>query len=115
MKFFIAPATMLLVSTCVSASELIEETVSVGRHDTRVIELIDAVSVSPDPAELMKKAPGANIARNGPLTGIPQVRGLFGPRIAVALDDAFLAPAGPNWMDPPISYAATAQLESLTV
>lgn len=115
MKFFITPATVLLVSTCVSASELIEETVTVGQHDTRVIELVDAVSVSPDPAELMKKAPGANIARNGPLTGIPQVRGLFGPRIAVALDDTFLAPAGPNWMDPPISYAATAQLESLTV
>ncbi len=115
MKLFIAPATAVLVSTCVSASELIEETITVGQHDTRVIELIDAASVSPDPADLIKKAPGANIVRNGPLTGIPQVRGLFGPRVAVALDDTFLAPAGPNWMDPPISYAATAQLESLTV
>ena len=40
---------------------------------------------------------------------------MYGPRIATSLNGNQLAPAGPNWMDPPISYAVTAQLESLEV
>ncbi len=98
-----------------TADHILEETVITGRHDARTVELVDVIAVAPDPARLLYKAPGANVVANGPLTGIPQIRGLFGPRIAVTLDDTFLAPAGPNWMDPPISYAATAQLESLKV
>ena len=62
---------------------------------------------------MLRRAPGANVNNNGPLSGIPQYRGMFGPRIGVQLDGMELAPAGPNWMDPPLSYAAAAQLESL--
>jgi iron complex outermembrane receptor protein len=40
---------------------------------------------------------------------------MYGPRIAVSMNGNQLAPAGPNWMDPPLSYAMTAQLESLEV
>lgn len=84
-------------------------------RDTRTLDVTAALSAAPDPAQLLHGAPGANVTANGPLTGIPQYRGLFGPRIAVSLDGNQLAPAGPNWMDPPISYAVTAQLESLEV
>ena len=84
-------------------------------RDTRTLDVTAALSAAPDPAQLLHAAPGANVTANGPLTGIPQYRGLFGPRIAVSLDGNQLAPAGPNWMDPPISYAVTAQLESLEV
>ena len=84
-------------------------------RDTRTLDVTVALSAAPDPAQLLHGAPGANVTANGPLTGIPQYRGLFGPRIAVSLDGNQLAPAGPNWMDPPISYAVTAQLESLEV
>lgn len=115
MKRFIAMALASVAGLPALADQLIEETLTVGRHDARTVELIDVISVAPDPARLLYKAPGANVATNGPLTGIPQIRGLFGPRIAVTLDNTFLAPAGPNWMDPPLSYAATAQLDSLTV
>lgn len=96
-------------------SPQIEELVVVARPDSRTIDVTEMLIASPDPAQLLTTAPGANIARNGPITGIPQYRGLFGPRIAVALDGNLLAPAGPNWMDPPISYAVTAQLEVLEV
>ena len=103
-----------LLAPGVSAQEM-EELVVSGRHDTRTIDVADALSISPDAAELLRKAPGANVNSNGPITGIPQYRGMFGPRIAVSLDGNQLAPSGPNWMDPPLSYAVTAQLESLEV
>ncbi|MEE4278412.1 MAG: TonB-dependent receptor [Halieaceae bacterium] len=93
----------------------LEELLVTAEPDTRRIDVTEALSVSPDPAQLLHAAPGANVTRNGPITGIPQYRGLFGPRIAVALDGNQLAPAGPNWMDPPLSYAVTAQLEVLEV
>ena len=71
------------------------------------------LTVEADSAQLLKKAPGAAVNGNGPLSGIPQYRGMFGPRVGVQLNGTQLAPAGPNWMDPPLSYAAAAQLESL--
>jgi len=109
-------AVLLALSTqpWASAQELEELTVS-ARRDARTIDVTQALSISPDAAQLLREAPGANIASNGPITGIPQYRGLFGPRIAVSLDGGLLAPAGPNWMDPPISYAVTAQLEALQI
>ena len=91
----------------------IEEVVVRGVHDTRTIEVSEALVVSPDAAQLLRRAPGANVNSNGPLSGIPQYRGMFGPRVSVLLDGVELAPAGPNWMDPPLSYAAAGQLESL--
>jgi iron complex outermembrane receptor protein len=69
--------------------------------------------IAPDVAQLLKKAPGANVNSNGPLTGIPQYRGMYGPRIAISMDGTQLASSGPNWMDPPLSYAVGGQLESL--
>ena len=96
-------------------SPVLETLLVSASRDTRTLDVTAALSAAPDPAQLLHAAPGANVTANGPLTGIPQYRGLFGPRIAVSLDGNQLAPAGPNWMDPPISYAVTAQLESLEV
>lgn len=103
-----------LLSAAVQAQEL-EELTIVERSDARTIDVAQALSVAPDPARLLFEAPGANVNSNGPITGIPQYRGLFGPRISVSLNGNLLAPAGPNWMDPPLSYAVSAQLESLEV
>jgi len=94
-------------------ADYLEEVVVRGSHEKRTIEVVEALVIAPDTAQLLRKAPGANVNANGPLTGIPQYRGMFGPRIGVQLDGARLAPAGPNWMDPPLSYAAAAQLQSL--
>jgi len=105
-------AALLVPSVC---AQEIEELIVSARHDARTIEVTEAMSISPDAAQLLRHAPGANVATNGPITGIPQYRGLFGPRIAVSLDGSLLAPAGPNWMDPPLSYAVTAQLEALEI
>jgi iron complex outermembrane receptor protein len=114
-----AMSATLMVGFCAAAQDTgdlpIEELIIVGHRDTRIIDVTEAFSIAPDPAMLLHSAPGANVTTNGPITGIPQYRGLFGPRIAVSLDGNQLASAGPNWMDPPISYAVTAQLESLEV
>src|SRR5210317_1725007 len=103
------------LTTMTVRAEPLEELVVSARHDTRTIDVTSALVISPDVAQLLKKAPGATVNSNGPITGIPQYRGLFGPRIATSLNGAKLAPSGPNWMDPPLSYAVGAQLESLEI
>ena len=118
------PSPRLVISTIAvfglltqlpARADHLEELVVTATHDKRTIDVSEALLISPDTAQLLKKAPGANVNGNGPLTGIPQYRGMYGPRIATALDGKQLAPAGPNWMDPPLSYAAAGQLESLEI
>jgi iron complex outermembrane recepter protein len=110
-----AMLVVLPLSSPLVFADHVEEVVVSGRHDTRTIDITEALIASPDITELLAQAPGANINRNGPVTGIPQYRGMYGSRIAVSMNGNQLAPAGPNWMDPPLSYAITAQLESLEV
>ncbi|MGB1139900.1 MAG: TonB-dependent receptor plug domain-containing protein, partial [Halioglobus sp.] len=93
----------------------IEELLVSASHDRRTIDITDALSPSPDVARLLQKAPGANVNSNGPISGIQQYRGMAGSRVAVSLDGAQLSPAGPNWMDPPLSYAVGGQLDALEV
>lgn len=105
-------ATVLFLS-CTSYADHIEELVISARHDTRTIEITSALSASPDVTQLLRNAPGAEVISNGPLTGIAQYRGMYGARIATSLDGSQLAPTGPNWMDPPLSYVVGGELESL--
>lgn len=87
------------------------------------IEKLDSVTIKPseqtytptDTAEVLKTVPGANVNKNGPMTGIAQYRGMYGTRVNVQVDGLNIAPAGPNWMDPPLSHLAPAQLESISV
>lgn len=98
----------------IEAPEL-EELLVLGTRDSRTIQLAETVEITPDAAQLLRKAPGANVNGNGPLSGIPQYRGMYGDRIKVTVNGNTLSSGGPNWMDPPLSYAPAAQLESLTV
>jgi iron complex outermembrane receptor protein len=84
---------------------------------------LDSVTITPaeqrykpaDAADLLKSTAGANVNKNGPVTGIVQYRGMYGSRVNVQLDGLNIAPAGPNWMDPPLSHVAPSQLKSITV
>lgn len=62
-----------------------------------------------DTAAMVRKMPGASIVRNGSQTGILQLRGLSGDRVAVRVDGMTITPACPNHMDPPLHYANPAQ------
>lgn len=68
-----------------------------------------------DTTELLKRSPGANINSNGPLTGIAQVRGLYGQRVNTRINGSKISSGGPNLMDPPLSYSPASVLEDLTV
>ncbi len=105
----------VLVTAAGAAANPLEELVVSAAYDSRSIDVTDALIVSADVAQLLREAPGANVNSNGPITGIPQYRGMYGARIATSLDGTQLAPSGPNWMDPPISYARSGQLESLEI
>lgn len=110
--------TVTLFAVCFpafAANANIEEVVVVDSLDRRQIDVADTVDITADSAALLHKAPGANVNGNGPLTGIPQYRGMYGPRINIEVNGMTLSSGGPNWMDPPLSYAPAAQLESLEV
>lgn len=68
-----------------------------------------------DTSSLLKRVPGANVNRNGTLTGIASYRGLFGNRVNVTVDNASLKETCPNSMDPALSHIPAVLTESLTV
>lgn len=93
----------------------LEEVFVVGEKDIRRFELADTVDVAPDSAAILKKVVGANVVNNGPLTGIAQYRGMSRFRVNTQINGATISAGGPNWMDPPLSYAPAAHLESIEV
>jgi len=68
-----------------------------------------------DTAALLKRVPGANINRNGPLTGIASYRGQYGARVNTVVDGMSWKEVGPNSMDPPLSHVPASLTETLTV
>jgi iron complex outermembrane receptor protein len=112
-----SPATVALLIALAgipARADHIEELVVTARHDKRTIDVSATPMVAPDPAQLLRQAPGANVNSNGPLSGIAQYRGMYGPRIATTVNGNAMAGAGPNYMDPPLSYSA-GQLASLEI
>ncbi|WP_305907321.1 TonB-dependent receptor [Methylomarinum sp. Ch1-1] len=68
-----------------------------------------------DTASLLERVPGANVNRNGPLTGIAAYRGMYGNRINISVDGSNMKEVGPNSMDPPLSHIPAALTGSLKV
>lgn len=86
-----------------------------SQKDTKAQALAIGSLSSPDLASWLQSVPGANINRNGPVTGIAQYRGLYGDRVAVAVDGHTLIGAGPNAMDTPLSYVTPLIVESMSM
>ncbi|MDX1491941.1 MAG: TonB-dependent receptor [Pseudohongiellaceae bacterium] len=93
----------------------VEEIMVIGVRDTHTVITDDTMVAPADTAQLLRKMPGANVNKNGELTGIAQYRGMYGDRIRVSVDGAKISGAGPNAMDTPLHYAPVAILESLTI
>lgn len=81
------------------------ETVNINNARTR----------STDAASMLDQTPGAAVVRNGPQTGIVQLRGLSGDRVKISVDGATITPACPNHMDPPLHYASRGSLDTIAV
>jgi len=71
--------------------------------------------VMPDVADWLQTVPGANINKNGPVTGIAQYRGMFGDRIAKSISGHQIISAGPNAMDAPLTYINPMMVDSVVV
>lgn len=104
-----------LLSGVANAQQRVEEITVVGVRDTHTVITDDTLVAPADTAQLLRKMPGANINKNGELTGIAQYRGMYGDRIRVSVNGAKISGAGPNAMDAPLHYAPVAILESLTI
>ncbi len=96
-------------------AQRVQEITVVGVRDTHTVVTEDTLVAPPDTAQLLRRMPGANINKNGELTGIAQYRGMYGDRIRVSVNGAQISGAGPNAMDAPLHYAPVAILESLTI
>lgn len=100
------------------ADDMLEITIEGGIESATSVYKVHAdraAETSADSASLLRQAPGANVNRNGPLTGIAQYRGMYGDRVNTQIDGMHTLGACPNGMDPPLSYLPSSQLESLTV
>ncbi|MBL4819456.1 MAG: TonB-dependent receptor [Gammaproteobacteria bacterium] len=107
----------ILMSSAAMAQDApqIQEITVIGVRDTHTVRTDDTLVAPPDTAQLLRRMPGANINKNGELTGIAQYRGMYGDRIKVSVNGAPISGAGPNSMDSPLHYAPVAILESLTI
>ncbi len=105
----------LLSSFGAIAEHADEEVVVFGSKNRLEMEVDSLETAVPDSAAMLSKLPGASVNSNGPLSGIQQYRGMFGPRVHVNVDGMHIAPGGPNLMDAPLSYAPAAMLDSLTI
>ena len=68
-----------------------------------------------DTSSLLNQIAGAGVVRNGPLTGIAELRGLMGDNVNVQVNGMSITPACPNHMDPPLHYITPQTLGTLTV
>jgi iron complex outermembrane recepter protein len=98
-----------------SVADEIQEIVITAVRDASVLVTDETLVAPPDTAQLLRMMPGANLNKNGELTGIAQYRGMYGDRINISVNGSKISSGGPNAMDAPLHYAPVAILESLTV
>jgi len=65
----------------------------------------DELATAPDAAAFIARQPGMALIGNGALSGQVQIRGLFGERVLLRVNDQHFASGGPNAMDPVMHYA----------
>jgi iron complex outermembrane receptor protein len=86
-----------------------------GQFSRTLLQPEESHYTAADAARLLKRAPGANINNNGPLSSQVQYRGMFGPRVNVLVDGHHRAQGGPNWMDPPLHYLPSGLVDHIEI
>jgi len=115
-------AALLALPAIAMGQEMQEE----GQGDDEIVVLGRAINTTAtrieveremlvDTATALKDIPGANVNRNGLITGIAQYRGMFGDRVTIGIDDIGVISGGPNAMDAPLSYMSPMITEELIV
>ncbi len=117
LQIYLATASALAITLPVAAEQEQLPTIVVEGSTMRAGTFGTAPDSSglKDTASLLKRVPGANVNRNGPLTGIASYRGMSGNRINISIDGANMKEVGPNSMDPPLSHIPAPLTGKLTV
>lgn len=68
-----------------------------------------------DGTDYLKTIPGFSAIRNGGTNGDPVLRGMFGSRLSISTNGAFMPGACPSRMDAPSSYISPENFDRLTV
>ncbi len=116
-QFKLSLLSVAIVAISANAADYSNQTIIVEGSSMRPGEFgvaPDSLALK-DTAALLKRVPGANVNRNGPLTGIASYRGQFGGRINAVVDGMSWKEVGPNSMDPPLSHIPASLTENLTV
>jgi len=87
-KQWVCALALTLNLGCLSIHGIAAETPATIQVKSSALEQIDQVTVTPseqsytapDAAEVLTSVPGANVNKNGPMTGIVQYRGMYGTR-----------------------------------
>jgi len=116
-------AALLLLAACPSlAQEAKEDTqpideIIVAGHSvtTNAVKVAVDEQMLVDTAMTLKSLPGADVNKNGVITGIAQYRGMYGDRVAVTIDSHAVVSGGPNAMDAPLSYVSPMITESIVI
>jgi len=90
-------------------------TISAPKRVDNQTALAQGNLIKPDVADWLATVPGANINKNGPITGIAQYRGMYGDRVAKSISGHHIVSAGPNAMDAPLTYVNPMMVESVSV
>ncbi len=128
-KFSVLAVKLALLTGAVSSSFVMADDAPQPNMDFEVItithqryhglevnqQFAQGKTSEPDLANWLTSVPGANVNANGPVTGVAQYRGLYGDRLAIALDGHPVIGAGPNAMDTPLSYSTPLIVDSMTV
>lgn len=104
-------AALLLLAACPSLAQEakedaqpIDEIVVAGHPvTTNAVKIAVDQQMLVDTAMSLKNLPGADVNKNGIITGIAQYRGMYGDRVAVTIDSHTVVSGGPNAMDAPLS------------
>lgn len=110
----ISPTTLLWADTELNSIQVEGEALTSQPFEPAFITPDDAVSIV-NGADFLKRLPGANVNKNGTLTGVPQYRGMFGDRVNVMTDGFNVKAAGPNMMDPAMSHLPASLTEVVSL
>lgn len=120
MKIPFAVALLLLAAFPTQAEEsdedAIDEIVVAGHSITsNTLDIAVDQEILVDAAMSLKNLPGADVNKNGMITGLAQYRGMYGDRVAITIDDHAVVGGGPNAMDAPLSYVSPMITDSIVI
>jgi len=113
-----APRSLAEEATLLPAVDVVETATeenpfSSSTIDQETIEL--KYPATGDTATVLSDVPGVNVNQAGGLSGLPSIRGLADDRLRIKVDGMDLTSTCPNHMNPPLSYIAPSNVETINV